>query len=330
MGKDVENSTLLKNQDIICLDAAVPLLSPRYLGRNLNRFLAGKVDVALATVASLENARDTVAAIGRWLEVERSGKFPIRVARSVADIEGAKRDGKFAVVLQFQGTHPVEGDVNLLNVYQALGVRTVQLTYNARCLSGDGCIESNDGGLSDFGRKVVQRVRDLALVLDIAHVGVRTSLEAIEAHGGAVICSHANARALCDTPRDLTDEQIRAVAGSGGVIGACAFPAFLSRDETPTLEHFLRHIDYLCGLVGAEHVGLGFDYAEEDEDDYEYFGYDPRYWPRPPWVWPIGISGPADTQNVRLGLEARGYPPETVKGIMGGNFLRVFRAIWGR
>ncbi|MCJ7623669.1 MAG: dipeptidase, partial [Anaerolineaceae bacterium] len=99
---------------------------------------------------------------------------------------------------------------------------------------------------------------------------MRTSLEAVELVDGPVIVNHANARAVCDSLRNLTDEQIKTVAASGGVIGVCAFPGFVSRDPNPTIEDLLMHVDYISDLVGPEHIGIGMDFAHEDEDDYEY------------------------------------------------------------
>jgi membrane dipeptidase len=279
-------------------------------------------------VGSIEDCRAVMGILGSWLEVERSGAYPVRIARTVADIRQAKRDGKLAIVFHLQGTDPIENSVDLVNAYHALGVRVIQLTYNARNLVGDGCIESGNGGLSDFGRRVVQRVMDLNMFVDISHVGVRTSLEAIEMATKPVLATHANARAIHDSPRNLTDAEIRGVVATGGMIGLVAFPAFVTDDPEPSLEHLLRHADYISELVGPEHVGLGFDFSQSDEDSYAYFGYDERYYPRPPWTYPLGIRSWADAPNVTAGLKARGYTDDQIRGILGENFLRVFAQLW--
>jgi membrane dipeptidase len=314
---------------LICLDAAAPLVEPRHFRERLKDLQAGGVDVVLATVASIEQCQFAVEQLGRWLELARSQQLPFCVATTVTGIREAKLRSQIAVILHFQGTHPLESSLHLLDAYHALGVRVMQLTYNTRNLVGDGCLEAGNAGLSDFGRRVIRRMGELEMVVDLAHVGVRTSLEAMEETRGPVIVSHANARALCDNPRNLTDEQIRAVAASGGVIGLCAFPSFVSPHSNPTLEHFLQHADYISELVGAEHVGLGFDFAEEDEEDYEYYGYDERFYPRPPWQYPIGIEGFPHIPNVTAGLKARGFTEQHIAGILGENFLRVFQTVWG-
>jgi membrane dipeptidase len=312
---------------VTCLDAAAPLIQPRGLEERLAELRAGGVDAVLATVASIEDARYTLGVLAAWHARARRGGF--RLATSAAAIRAARTAGEVAVVLHVQGGAPLEADVDLADAYHALGVRVVQLTYNFRNLIGDGCLESVDGGLSDLGQRVVARLAELGVVVDVSHAGVRTTLEAIEAAPGPVIATHANARAVCDTPRNLTDEQIRRLAASGGVIGLCAFPAFVTADEHPTIDHLVDHAVYLSELVGPEHVGIGLDFAEETEEDYDYYGYDPRWYPRPPWIYPEGIRGFADFQNLRGALERRGFNSPEVEGILGGNFIGVFERVWG-
>jgi membrane dipeptidase len=312
---------------VICLDAAAPLIQPRRLEQRLVELRAGGVDAVLATVASIEDARYTLGVLAAWHARASRGEF--RLATSAAAIRDAKAAGQVGIVLHLQGGAPLEADVDLADAFHALGVRVVQLTYNFRNLIGDGCLESADGGLSDFGRRVVARLVELGVVVDVSHVGVRTSLEAIEAAPGSVIATHANARAVCDTPRNLTDDQIRQLARSGGVIGLCAFPSFVTTDARPTLDHLVAHAAYIGELVGPEHVGIGLDFAEETEEDYDYYGYDPRWYPRPPWVYPEGIRGFFDFQNLRGALERRGFTAAEVNGILGGNFLRALERIWG-
>lgn len=314
---------------MICLDATAPLIKPRRLEARLGELREGGVDAVLATVSSIEDSNYVVGMLARWLSLARSSEGGFRLATSVADVRGAKDAGDVAIVLHLQGGAPVEDDVDLVEVYQRLGVRVMQLTYNYRNLVGDGCLESNDAGLSDFGRRVVRRLDELRVVVDVSHGGERTSLEAVDAAQGPVVATHANARAVCDSPRNLSDELICALAESGGVIGLCAFPAFVTTDEHPTVEHLVDHAVYIGDLVGPEHVGIGLDFAEEDETDYEYYGYDERYYPRPPWVFPERIRGFADFRNLAPTLAARGFSEREVAGILGGNFLRVFEQVWG-
>lgn len=311
------------------LDAAGPLIQPRDLKKYLPELQAGDVTTVLATVASIEDSRYALGALANWLALERTSSLPFRIARSVADIQAAHDAGDLAVVLHFQGCDPIEADVNLLDAYYALGVRVMQPTYNARNRLGDGCLERANSGLSKLGRAAIARMNELGIVVDLAHVGRRTSLEVVEASSAPVIVSHGNPCGVYESRRNLTDEQIKAVAASGGVIGACAFPGFLSAAGAD-LGTLLDHVDYLADLIGAEHVGLGMDFSTETEEDYDYFGYEEDTYPRPPWIYPPGIAGFADIRNIGAGLADRGYRADQIEGIARGNFLRVFREVWGR
>ncbi|MFO1060919.1 MAG: membrane dipeptidase [Dongiaceae bacterium] len=313
----------------IYLDATAPMLQPRDLPRRLPDLVAGGVDAALATVGAIEDFRTTMEVLAKWLAIERAGAQKIRIARSVADIRAAKAAGKTAIVVHFQGADPIEDELDFLDIFHACGLRVMQVTYNSRNRLGDGCFEPTDAGLSKFGRQAIARMEALGIAVDLSHAGVRTQLESIEHATKPVLVTHANVRALCDTPRNLTDEVIRAVGSKGGVIGACAVPFFLDRQRRPSLDTLIDQVDYLADKIGARQVGLGFDFAEEDEDDYVYFGYDERYIPKPPWIWPTGLTGHAEAGNVAAALSRRGYSDADIAGILGENFLRVFAELWG-
>ncbi len=313
----------------LCLDGACPMVSPRELDAVHPELVAGGVDAVLATVAAIEGFRETADVLGRWLALERGGRAGIAIARSVGDIRRAHGDGETAITFHLQGGAPFEDNVDLVDVFHALGVRVVQLTYNHRNLIGDGCLEEANAGLSAFGRRVVERLNELRIAIDVTHVGEQTSLEAIALASAPVIASHSNARALCDSPRNLPDELIKAVVGTGGMVGLCGFPAFVSGGAEATLEQMLDHADYISELVGPEHIGLGLDFADEDEDDFVKYGYDPRYYPPPPWTYPAGIGGFREWPNITAGLLTRGYSENEIRGILGENFLRVFATIWG-
>jgi membrane dipeptidase len=251
------------------------------------------------------------------------------VATSVAGIRAAAAAGDTAVVLHFQGSEPLRAGTELVAAFARLGVRVIQPTYNYRSAAGDGCCEPENAGLSRFGRALVAELNQHRIAVDIAHAGVRTSREAIECSTWPVIASHANARAVCEHPRNLPDEVIRAVAASGGVIGLCAFPSCVAAGPRPGLDQLIDHAVHIAGLTGPGHVGLGLDYADEDDEAYDFYGYDERYYPRPPWTWPAGIEWYHQCRDISAALQARGFSAAEAAGVMGGNFLRVLAAIWG-
>jgi membrane dipeptidase len=321
-------STTDSAADALYLDVTAPMIQPRELPKRIPMLQKGGIDAVLTSAASVEDFKTTMAVLGQWLEIDRTRRHGVRLARSVQDLRAAKAQGEVGVVLHFQGAEPIEDRLDFIDVFHASGLRVMQITYNARNRLGDGCFEPTDAGLSKFGRSVIQRMEALGIAVDLAHAGQRTALDAVEAATRPVVITHANARALFDMPRNVSDDLIRQVAGSGGVIGMCAVPFFLSRPEQPTLDTLIDHVVHVAELVGVQHVGLGFDFAEEDEDDYVYFGYDSRYIPMPPWIWPTGIASHADAGNVAPALRKRGFSETEVRGILGENFLRVFGEIW--
>lgn len=310
----------------IVIDAACPLINPKAIIRHLPALREGGVSCAFSTVASIEPARQALDSLAAWFARAHELSDVLTLAVSASDIELAKRQGRLAVVLHFQGGTPLEYDPHLVEAFYRLGVRVIQLTYNERNPLGDGCTERIDGGLSKLGLEVIAEMNRLGMVVDLAHVGYRTSMEAIEACRAPMICSHANARSLRDSPRNVPDDLLHAVAKHDGVVGVCAFPAFLT-DGAATIEHVLQQIDYLRRLIGPEHVGLGFDFSEENAEDYVYFRYDPRVYPQPPWTYPRGLSGFHETPNITRHLVARGYSDQDILNILGGNFLRVIRRV---
>jgi membrane dipeptidase len=166
------------------------------------------------------------------------------------------------------------------------------------------------------------------MVVDLSHVGYRTSMEAIEVSGAPVIFSHSNADSVCSSKRNLKDDQVTALAANGGVIGLNAFPAFV-KEDAPTLDDLIAHIDYIADLVGPDHIGIGFDFAQESIEEYKAFGYDPEVYPLPPWTYPRDIDDVSKTPNLTDGLLARGYSESDIKKILGENFLRVYEEVWG-
>jgi len=276
-----------------------------------------------------------------------------RQVRSVAEIRQAKTDGVVGLIYGFQNATPFEGDERLVAVFAALGVRIVQLAYMTANLLADGCLEERNAGLTEFGRAVIRELNANSVLIDLSHVGDRSTLEAIDASDGPVAFTHANARALSPSPRNKTDDAIRALAARGGVVGLSSLPSFVSEDPRDAdLERYLDHFDHLVDLVGVQHVGLGLDFVEGhvpgslqpraprwgganlpagsaglakmlperlrgQADELIYLPYAP------------GIQGSTDLPNVTEGLLRRGYSEDDTRLILGGNWLRLFERVWG-
>jgi membrane dipeptidase len=311
----------------IVLDAAVPEVNPRHLKAQLPRLKEGRIRAVLVTVASIEPLTDAMFSLAGWWQTHNDPDQPARVATSVSEIRDIVGSGDLAIVLHFQGAEPLGGRLEMLDAYHRLGVRVMQFTYNYASPLGDGCLEERNGGLTALGRKALARMHALGIAPDLTHVGERTCLDVLELAQRPIVATHSNAKAVCDSPRNLSDEVIDGIARTGGVIGVVAFPSFVAATE-PTLDKLVDHIAYIADRVGPEHVGIGTDFADEDEEDFDFYGYDPRYYPRPPWTWPAGIAWWEDHRNIPEALAARGFSDAEIAGIMGENFLRVFDELW--
>src|ERR1039458_227394 len=229
----------------IVIDGTCPLVMdhPTYI----DWYREGGTTAIAPTVGGWESARNTLTTLSKWTRLLATRDDLITVRRA-ADVELAKRTGKMGIFLHFQGTDPIEGDLDLVYMYKALGVGVMQLTYNVKNRVGDGCEERTDAGLSKFGVSLVRRLNEAKVIVDCSHTGHRTSLDAIEHSTAPVILSHANARAVHDNRRNVRDELIKAIANSGGIIGANGFPAFVAKGTRPSVQQFIAHIDHVAEL----------------------------------------------------------------------------------
>ncbi len=254
------------------------------------------------------------------------------------DVQKAKSEGKFGVMLNFQNTTHINNNIDNIDFFYHAGIRQIQLTYNMRNLVGDGCTERTDAGLSEFGLEVIDRMNKLGILIDLSHCGHRTTMEAIEASRDPVIFSHTNCRALCDHVRCKTDEEIMAVAEKGGYIGLTIVPFFISKKEAVSFNDFLDHVDHIVNLVGVDHVGIGTDdtgAADVPKKLWEkYNTVLPKIGFRPEHRVRFGVSTQGyeryiDWPNFTRGLVSRGYSDQEIEKILGGNFLRVVRRVVG-
>jgi membrane dipeptidase len=303
---------------------------------------SGATALNLTATGTGEDFAGAVRQMERVRQVIAGDPGRLLLAGCAADVRRAKAEGKVAVVLNFQNGRPVEDRLQHLETLRALGLRSLQLTYNERNFIGDGCLEPANAGLSLFGRAVVREMNRLGLLVDLTHVGERTSLEALELSDRPCVFSHSNPRRRADNPRNITDEQIRRCAAGGGVIGVCGWGpiCWTGGAEAPGVDQFVGHVEYLAELVGIDHVGVATDsttstrlahiveHATEVNAAYPTVtgaflarfgtGLDHRY--------PVSIT---HLPQVTARLLARGFREADVAKVMGGNFLRVWEAVWG-
>ncbi|ALE84069.1 dipeptidase [Pseudonocardia sp. HH130629-09] len=295
----------------------------------------GGVTATNATVAIWEGYTDAADEIGRWLRRFRERETEILQVRSVADIAEAQRSGRAGIILGWQNLAPIENDFERLEVFAALGVRIAQLAYNIRNLVANGCYERVDDGLSGYGMQAVRKLNDLGILIDLSHVGDRSSMEAVAHSTAPVAITHANRRAFHDTPRNKPDDLIRAVVDGGGVIGANAFPRFLPHGFDSTVDDFLDAIENMVELAGVDHVGIATDFCEGQDMAYWHYlralhGKIPGAEPQVPRPDPslAGLGNAAHMPRVAEGLAGRGYSATEVAKIVGGNWLRLYGEVW--
>jgi membrane dipeptidase len=246
---------------------------------------------------------------------------------TLAQVKKAWTDGKMALTYDIEGMGALNGDPSMVEFYYRQGVRQMLIAYNLNNDAGGGCHDF-DRGLTDFGRAVIGEMNRVGMVVDCAHSGIRSGLEAMKLSSKPCIFSHANARALQDHERNITDEQIKALGACGGVIGVTGVGRYLT-SGTPSAETMVAHIDHIAKLIGPEHVGISFDYDPGGGPQ-----VDPavaaRYWParQYPASLKMEILGPGLFPEIARLLRARGYKEEAVRGILGGNFMRIASQVW--
>lgn len=258
------------------------------------------------------------------------------------DIERARKEGKLAVGFHFQGCNPMHGglreepgDLNLVQFYYDLGVKQALLAHNRRNISADGCHEDGDAGLSTFGQKLVKEMSRVGMMLDCTHTGERSTMEAMEIYGQPVIFSHSNPKSMFNHPRNITDAQIKACAATGGVVGVCGWGPIVNASNDASPEEVMKHIDYMVQLVGPEHVGIGLDYVYQPELTTQRMQRQPEYYAPTKNMGSYGYDvalmdfmPPEDLPMLTELMLKKGYSDDAIRGILGGNFLRVAKQVW--
>ncbi|HEY6621623.1 MAG TPA: membrane dipeptidase [Steroidobacteraceae bacterium] len=256
----------------------------------------------------------------------------IVIVDTVADIRAAKKANKLGLGFHFQGTEAVGRDLANVGAYYKLGVRWILMAHNSQNNVGTGCIEAekNDLGLSAFGKDLIREMNRVGMMVDCSHSGYRTTMDAMSTSTQPCIFSHSNARPLYDHPRNIRDDQIKACAQTGGVIGINGVGAFIGEPRQVSVDTVVRHIDHIADLVGPQHIALGLDYMTPAHVkvliDFYHGDTMPKVGLAPEMPW--GFLSPSDTPLLLSKLLAKGYSADVVRGIMGENFLRVAAAVW--
>jgi len=326
--------------DAFVVDACVTRFTfefPKYV----EAMKRGGVNLGSVTVSTHD---DFVGAVKRIDFVEKTvaGREDEIIVKTTKEAREAKKHGKLAYAMYFQNSKMISNDLPLLRAFHKLGVRVMQLTYNEQNALGAGCCETGGSGLTYFGRDAVAEMNKLGIVVDLSHCNDSTTLDAIQVSSQPVTISHANSRLISPTPRNKSDEIIKALAEKGGVIGSTIFAPCVNLNARGKIEDILRNIDHVVEIAGIDHVGIGLDLARKfiDEHTVAEESVIKQWRPLRPDVfgagssdeypeYPVGLEKHEDIINLVESLLKRGYSEQGVRKILGENFLRVFARVWG-
>jgi len=277
------------------------------------------------------NWADAVATLSAHRRKLAAMRDTVSVIRNTADIQAARDSGRLAVSFDIEGVNALNGDPGMVSVYYDLGVRQMLLAYNLNNSGSGGC-HDDDAGLTAFGREVVEEMNRVGMILDCSHMGHRSSLEAFAHSAKPAVFTHSNPAVLCDHQRNITDEQIKACAATGGVIGINGMGIFLG-DNNVSASTFARHVNYVADLVGSEHVGFGLDWKppmKAAPDLGTTLASRPDYWPAGQKYDTPGIRlfAPDQLVDVLVLLRQSGWSEGDMRAFLGGNFLRVATRNW--
>ncbi|MEC8369420.1 MAG: membrane dipeptidase, partial [Pseudomonadota bacterium] len=247
----------------------------------------------------------------------------------------AKEAGKTAIVLGFQNVSAFEDQIGYVRLFKELGVGIVQMAYNTQNLIGSGCYETTDSGLSDFGREIVAEMNRVGIMCDLSHVGTQTSDDVIHASTKPVCYSHIAPAGLKEHPRNKSDAQIRTIVEKGGFVGVTMFPPFLARGTDSTVDDYVAAMDYVINVAGEESVGYGTDFTQGyDKPFFEWITMDKGYARKLTEFGEIislsGIEQIRNTGNLTAAMEKAGWKADRIAKVIGENWLRVLKDVWGK
>lgn len=286
---------------------------------------------------------DAIRNLAYWEREIAAHPEVLMKATSVADIEAAKRTGRLAIIPGFQDGTAFGDRADRVDMFYHLGLRVVQFTYNSRNLLGDGCAEPANAGLSRLGHACIARMNALGMLVDLSHVGLRTSWDALAASTQPVAVTHSGAAAIADLPRNKPDDLLKAVADRGGVVGAYMM-VYLREEGQPHLDDFMRHLEHLLRVCGEDHVGIGSDLsttplALTDEFRQRWRegvrlrrqrGINARGESEDVYAYIPELNSPRRLELVAAAMARAGHPGSRIEKVLGRNWMRLLREVWRR
>ncbi|MGE0752801.1 membrane dipeptidase [Pseudorhodoplanes sp.] len=293
----------------------------------------GGLTAANFTCSIWESLEATINNVADWTQRFEENKDIIVQIKTVADIEKARDDGKVGIILGWQNSSGYGDYLPNVRLFKDLGVGIVQLTYNSANSVGGGCYESRDGGLSDFGRALVEEMNAAGVLVDLSHVGPVTSKEAIDCSKMPVAYTHCCPSALFQHPRNKSDDQLRYISQHDGFVGVgAAVPHFMPKGWDTTVDDFVDVLDHVRNIVGSDQIGLGTDLVQgQPPEFFDWIGRDKgtgRSVTSLP-AFPVikGFEDGADYHNIVRAIERR-YSSGDAEKILGRNWLAFLQHVW--
>ena len=288
----------------------------------------GGLTAANCTCSVWEGLRETMINIAQWKKAFLEHADIIMQVRSAEDIQRAKQSNKVGIILGWQNTSAIEDRLDLLPLFKDIGVGVIQITYNTQNLVGSGCWEPNDSGLSGFGREVVTEMNRLGILIDLSHVGPKTSADAVAFSKRPCAYTHVAPFSAFNKSRNKTDQQLKEIINSGGFVGVATYPPFMKTGANTTLDDCVDLFEYMINLCGETNIGIGTDSTQGHGDDFfdwlrQDKGYARRANPgrgRAPFV--KGMETLADYPRLTEAMQRRGWSEKRIRAILGENWLR--------
>ena len=286
---------------------------------------AGDFAAAVADIAAAEQLME-----------KRSDLF-LKV-RTHDDFDRARKEQKLGVIYSFESANMLEDKIERIELFRQLGVRVMQLTYNRRTPFGVGCLDGETDGLTELGRKVIAKMNEIGVALDLSHSNTQTTADGIAASTKPPLITHAGCRAVFMHPRNKEDRELKALADKGGVVGIYMLPYITESPKQPMLDDYMKHLEHALKVCGEDHVGVGSDvpFFPVDDSDLEEMkkatekrkadGIAAPGEDRPTYI--PDLNTPRKMERIADALLKRGHKSAAVEKILGNNFKRVFGEIW--
>ena len=295
----------------------------------------GGLTAVNCTCGVWEGFEPSMRAVAQWKGWLREHADILTQVYTLDDIRRAKNEGKVGIILGWQNSVGFGEDLRVIPLFRELGLRVVQMTYHTANMAGSGCLEGRDLGLTDFGRDLIATLNTEGILIDLSHVGSRTSMETIETSKRPVAYTHCAPKALKDHPRNKTDEELRFIAEHGGMVGVTMFPPFMRRGNDSTVDDYLDAIEHTLKLCGEDHVGIGTDFTQDYTlEDFQYLLHDKGHGRRLLQIDEVvnakGFSRIEQFPNLTAAMERRGWPERRIQKVLGENWMRTFGEVWRR